>query len=230
MGIYGSRLVDGFILLLIYYSHHTYEFFSNPRYTAMSSNPTKINDYNPIPTSPPHIHLTPATLPPLTHLHTPPTTPKQNPKPILKTRTSTTPISPISLNFSPPQIPADPHNPHPSLQYPLTRHLALLHPQTPGDIVNFCAIRLLSTDRPFGHRGDWVPIWKEDNGVRIDLSTAGIGMDAPKGYGRKAGACRGEEVDRRLEGMYAAARESWGLLEIKGSVDGNTSSCEGQNS
>jgi hypothetical protein len=186
----------------------------------MSSNPSKINDYNPIPTSPPHIHLTPATLPRLQHLPTPPTTPR----PILKTRTSTTPISPISLNFSPPTPPSDPRFPHPSLQYPLTRHLALLHPQTPGDIVNFCAIRLLSTDRPYGHVGEWVPVWKEHEGVAIDLADAGIALDAPKGYRcRKRGGCKGEEVDRRLEGMYAAARESWGLLEIKGSGSGSGS-------
>lgn len=176
----------------------------------MSSNPTKINDHNPIPTSPPHIHLTPATLPRLQHLPTPPTTPK----PILKTRTSTTPISPISLNYSPPTPPSDPRDPHPSLQYPLTRHLALLHPQTPGDIVNFCAVRLLSTDRPYGHVGEWIPVWKEHDGVAINLADAGIALDAPKGY-RKRGGCKGEEVDKRLEGMYAAARESWGLLQIK---------------
>jgi hypothetical protein len=194
----------------------------------MSSNPSKIRSYYPIPTSlePPVIHLTPATLPPLT-LSTPPTTPtttctSKKPKPILKTRTSSTPISPISLNLahSPPQIPADPHNPHPSLQYPLTRHLALLHPQTPGDIVNFCAIRLLSTDRPYGHDGEWVPIWKPHQGVAIDLADAGIGMDAVKGYERREGDGKGEKVDKRLEGMYRAARESWGLLEVKGGGGG----------
>lgn len=43
-------------------------------------------------------------------------------------------------------------------------------------------------------------------------------MDAPKGY-KKKGGCKGEGVDRRLEGMYAAARESWGLLENKKSGD-----------
>jgi len=179
----------------------------------MSSNPAKSSDYNPIPTLlPPIIHLTP---PSLTLSLNPLPTPPQTPKPILKTRTSTTPISPISLI---PQIPSpppqDPHNPHPSLQYPLTRHLALLHPRTPGDIVNFCAIRLLSTDRPHGHDGDWVPIYQEDQGVTVDLAAAGVGLDAAKDYsGRRVGM--GLEVDERLEGMYRVARESWGLLEKK---------------
>jgi len=176
----------------------------------MSSNPDKIRSYNPIPTSPPTptIHLTPSTLP------TPPTTPTSKPKPILKTRTSSTPISPISLTYSPPELPSDPRNPHPSLQYPLTRHLALLHPQTPGDIVNFCATRLLSTERPAGYHGTWIPIYEKDGGVEIDLADAGIGMDAVKGYERRKGKGKGEEVDKRLEGMYRAARESWDL-EVK---------------
>jgi hypothetical protein len=150
-----------------------------------------------------------------------PTTTK--PKPILKPSTTPSPISPIpSLSkFALPTPPSDPHNPHPSLQNPLKTHLALLHPSTPSDIVAFCAIRLLSTDRPYGYKGDWVPIWQEKEGVACDLTKAGVGLDAGKSYKEKMEEKGwGAEVDKRLEGMYRAARESWGLLENKGAGSG----------
>lgn len=53
--------------------------------------------------------------------------------------------------------------------------------------------------------------------MAVDLSTAGVGLDAGKGgcAQKDQGEMRGKEVDRRLEGMYAAARESWRLLEGK---------------
>jgi len=69
----------------------------------------------------------------------------------------------------------------------------------------------LSTERPAGYHGTWIPIYEKDGGVEIDLADAGIGLDAVKGYERRKGKGKGEEVDKRLEGMYMAARASWGL-------------------
>ncbi len=48
----------------------------------------------------------------------------------------------------------------------------------------------------------------------MDLSTAGLGMEAGKGCRQREGG-RGKELDGRLEGMYDVARRSWGLLEEK---------------
>jgi hypothetical protein len=50
--------------------------------------------------------------------------------------------------------------------------------------------------------------------VKVDLAAAGVGLDAGKDCVQK-GEGRGREVDRRLERMYGAARESWGLLQVK---------------
>jgi hypothetical protein len=88
----------------------------------------------------------------------------------------------------------------------------LLHPNTPVQIRQFIATRLLSSDRPFGHKGTWEPVWKGFG----DLSTAGVGYDAAKGTEQSGEGKRRDEV---LEGMYAVARTSWGLLEMK-ALDG----------
>lgn len=120
----------------------------------------------------------------------------------------------------------DPMTPHASLQAPLKRHLTLLHPQTPIEIVHFCALKLLSKETPEGYRGAWKPIYEPDeNGEKVDLATAGLEFDAPKEYrgksrsrsnsGHGAGEGKGSGTDRRLEGMYRVARESYGLIELK---------------
>lgn len=205
----------------------------------MSAEPRKLPDYISIPIKTeedehaPIITITPATLT-VNHvprldtttsstahgLPTPPITPT-TPKPILKTRKSTTPISayqPSSLSLS--SLPLhhggkDHFHPHPSLHVRLRRHLALLHPSTPTGIVEFCAVRLLSRDRPYGHDGDWVPIYEPDErGNTVDLSSAGLQLDAPKGYAR-AQLGEGKETDKRLENMYRIARRGYTLLEEK---------------
>ena len=109
-----------------------------------------------------------------------------------------------------------------------------MHPSTPSEIVQFCAIRLLSKDVPYGYDGekDWKPIYEPDeSGVEVDLAAAGLSFDAPKEYrwrsrsrsrsnsgdtpGEGRGGGRGEGTDRRLEEMYRVARISYGLLELK---------------
>lgn len=166
----------------------------------------------------PVITITPASLTFTHNLPTPPISPTAAaaPKPILKTRKSTTPIS-LYTHVLTPSPPCDPLNPHPSLRAPLRRHLALLHPSTPTQIVEFCAVRLLSKDRPHGYEGDWTPIYEPDqSGVKVDLAAAGLGLDAPRAYaGAQSDRGEGRGTDKRLEGMYAVARESWGLLESK---------------
>jgi hypothetical protein len=84
-----------------------------------------------------------------------------------------------------------------------------MHPNTPKDVINFVATRLLSRDKPHGYEGDWAPIWEGCG----DLSTAGVDMEAGKGCKRKEGA--GKERDRKLEEMYQVARDSFKLLELK---------------
>ncbi|GFZ47894.1 hypothetical protein JCM24511_05641 [Saitozyma sp. JCM 24511] len=139
-------------------------------------------------------------------------------RPASPTITPNSPKSPNSPMSSGKPIPRPPQPPTPSgaghhpLHSPLLRHLALLHPNTPTHVRHFIATRLLSPDRPFGHQGTWQPVW---NGLG-DLCTAGVGYDAAKGTEQSGEGKRRDEV---LQDMYAVARRSWGLLEMK-ALDG----------
>lgn len=145
---------------------------------------------------PPVITITQATLP------SSPYSPL-SPSPIL------TSAKPIPVPPTPASYPIDSAY---SLYDPLRRHLALLHPTTPTQIVGFIANRLLSRDTPYGHGGPWTPLWALEGCV--DLSTAGLGVEAGRGCRQREGG-RGKEVDRVVEEMYSVARRSWGLLEEK---------------
>ena len=94
-----------------------------------------------------------------------------------------------------------------SLQIPLMRHLQFLHPNTPKEVIQFVTTRLLSTDKPYGHQGIWTPISGCD-----DLSAAGVGKDAGKGYFPRHDG-EGKNLDQRMQAMYEAARESWRRLD-----------------
>lgn len=170
-------------------------------------------------TLPPVITITPATL---HYPLTPPLTPAEassssatKPQPI--PQPSPAAVRPTTLARSIP-IPPSPPFEGPkgyfdgpsSLHYPLTRHLALLHPNTPGNVIAFIATRLLSRDRPFGHEGEWEPVWHGCG----DLSTAGVGNEASKGCKRRD--TEGKERDEKLEEMYEVAKESFKLLKISG--------------
>ena len=144
---------------------------------------------------PPVITITPATL---VYPPSPPLTPAEATE-----ETKSIHITPIS----PP--PPTGTTLDQSLHYPLTKHLALLHPSTPKEIISFVATRLLSKDRPYGHQGTWEPIYIGCG----DLSTAGVGMEAGKGCRRKEG--EGKRKDEEMERMYTVARESFRLLELK---------------
>ena len=139
-------------------------------------------------------------------LHSPPLTPSPTvviSKPIPVPEVPDEHVSLPTFNF--------PYKPH-SLHRPLKRHLHLVHPSTPPRMLSFIATRLLSRDRPFGHTGSWTPLWAD--GGCLDLSAAGVGREAGKGCCQREGG-KGREVDRQVEGMYAVARQSWGLLEAK---------------
>ncbi|WVQ81785.1 hypothetical protein IAT38_003910 [Cryptococcus sp. DSM 104549] len=107
-----------------------------------------------------------------------------------------------------------------SLHAPLKAHLGLLHPSTPTNIVTFCAARLLSPDRPYGFEGrfEWKPIHLQEGG--FDLQTSGVGKDAGKEL-RESQSGPGKEADEKVEKMYAAARKSYTLLELKGPSRGS---------
>lgn len=195
----------------------------------MSPIPSSFNFEATVPKLPPVITVTPASM-----LLTPPLTPI-TPTSILKCTKvsgdiwSKDPSSSSSPDSSSPSgARAIPHLPSPqstegakhlaggfvdhhhSLHFPLTRHLALLHPNTPKEIVHFIATRLLSKDRPFGHEGEWEPVWQGCG----DLSNAGVGKDAGKGCKQREDG-QGKEVDKKLEEMYGIARESFKALEIR---------------
>ncbi|WVF69636.1 hypothetical protein IAT40_004415 [Kwoniella sp. CBS 6097] len=58
-------------------------------------------------------------------------------------------------------------------------------------------------------------------GIGFDLLTAGVRYDAPKNLREKHDQSqRAKMKDERLERMYAAARDSWALLELKGPSTG----------
>jgi hypothetical protein len=84
-----------------------------------------------------------------------------------------------------------------------------MHPNTPQDVIEFVATRLLSKERPHGYVGDWAPVWQGCG----DLATAGVGFDAGKGCKRRDG--EGKAKDEKLKKMYDVARESFRLLELK---------------
>lgn len=216
--------------------------------TSPDHNPSFSGKSCHFPSSPPILTIIPPTVP---HLPTPPLTPLTPLTPCLKnSKTSSSPtayfpIPPPVLQantiLSSVQIPSSPVDPiqlpqemegqHP-LHTPLVTHLTLLHPNMPREIINFCATRLLSTERPYGfdppvssplhessgqsqgHRSgweetDWTPVWA-DHG---DLATAGLGREAAKGC-EQVGP--GKKEDERMEWMYKVARKSWGMLEMKG--------------
>ena len=165
-----------------------------------------------IPSLPPVITITPATL----IFENLPLTPDSlgSPKPSClkhKHQVPPTPSSPVSI---PPAscggvlpVITDRYDTPSSLLIPLQRHLALIHPQTPKEIIAFVATRLLSSERPFGHIGPWKALGE---GEDVDLSTAGVGLEATKGCEQRDG--EGKELDKKLESMYSVARESWRKL------------------
>ncbi|ORX34014.1 hypothetical protein BD324DRAFT_192292 [Kockovaella imperatae] len=179
----------------------------------MSDSSAKRSQIN-IPRLPPVITITPATLPSPQNL---PPTPDSLQSPKHDEKKSSSPSLPATAKSASPSpirgilpILTDRYDEPSSLLIPLTRHLQLLHPQTPTPVIEFVATRLISHDRPYGHSGPWKPLGGD--GEDIDLSAAGIGREACKGFEQRENG-RGRELDRKLEGMYRIARESWNRLD-----------------
>lgn len=163
---------------------------------------------------PPVITITPATLSSFIIPSHSPTFPT---KPIApSTTTSSKPIQTPPTSTFDPTIDSATCSDH-SLYSPLKRHLALLHPSTPSPIISYITHHLLSRSAPHGHTGSWTPLWALDGD--LNLSTAGLGMEAGRGVRQRDGG-KGKEVDMLVEEMYGVARRSWGLMQEGGKVEG----------